>query len=61
MEEKIEALKRLSILCVEDEDGIRERLMKSLGYYFAHVYGARDGKEGYQLYKEKKVRALLCE
>ena len=61
MEEKIEALKRLSILCVEDEDGIRERLMKSLGYYFAHVYGARDGKEGYQLYKEKMPDVILSD
>lgn len=61
MDEKVEALKTLSILYVEDEEGIRERLMKSLAYYFAHVYGASNAQEGYALFKEKAPDVVLSD
>ena len=61
MEEQYAALKHLSVLCVEDEEGIRNRVMNTLGYYFAHVYGAGDGEEGYALYKEKKPDVIISD
>ncbi len=39
MEQNIlEQLKEIPILCVEDEDGIREVIVKTLKYYFDKVY-----------------------
>lgn len=61
MDEKIAALKTLSILYVEDEEGIRERLLKSLAYYFSQVYGASNGEEGYALFKSKMPDVILSD
>ena len=35
--ELIEELKNISILCVEDEDGIRQTIVNTLNYYFKDV------------------------
>ena len=51
-EEQLEELKKLSILCVEDEDGIRKRVINTLKYYFDDIYEASSGEEGYQSYQE---------
>lgn len=51
MEASLEALKSMSVLCVEDEEGIRARLSKTLSYYFGTVYEARHGFEGLALYE----------
>ena len=32
--ELIEELKNISVLCVEDEDGIRQTIVNTLNYYF---------------------------
>ena len=61
MDEKYEAFKRLSLLYVEDEEGIRERLMNALGYYFGNVYGASGGEEGYKLFKQYSPHILLSD
>jgi len=45
----LEKLKDISILCVEDEDGIREVIVKTLKYYFKEVYEACDGEEAYEM------------
>ena len=44
MDEKIlEQFKNYRILCVEDEEGIRKRLVNTLKYYFEDVIEASNG------------------
>jgi len=60
-EELIKQLKEISILCVEDEDGIREMLVSTLKYYFKDVYEAKDGNEAYELYEYYKPKIVLTD
>lgn len=53
-EELLEELRKLSILCVEDESGIRKRVVNTLKYYFDDIYEASSGEEGYKKYKENR-------
>ena len=57
----LEKLKDISILCVEDEDGIREVIVNTLKYYFKDVYEACDGEEAYEMYLEYKPRIILSD
>lgn len=61
MEDTLEALKELSILCVEDEEGIRVRLVKTLGYYFKTVHEAKEGDEGWELYTRFRPDVVLSD
>ncbi len=54
-------LKDVSILCVEDEDGIREFVVNTLKYYFKEVYEATDGIEAYEIYEEYKPKIILSD
>jgi DNA-binding response OmpR family regulator len=54
-------LKPFSILCVEDEVGLREMIVQTLGYYFGTVYEAGDGRAAYELYTIHKPDILLCD
>ena len=48
MDEKIlEQFRNYRILCVEDEDGIRKRVVSTLKYYFDDVLEASNGEDGY--------------
>ena len=49
--ELIEELKNLSILCVEDDFGIRQSIVNTLKYYFKDVYESSNGKEAFELYE----------
>ncbi len=49
----LEKLKTLTILYVEDEEGIRKKISDSLKYYAKEVLEAKDGEEGLRLYHEK--------
>jgi DNA-binding response OmpR family regulator len=60
-EELLKELKDISILCVEDEDGIRETVVSTLKYYFNEVYEACDGNEGYELYEYYKPKIILTD
>ncbi|WP_458700483.1 response regulator transcription factor [Sulfurospirillum sp. 1307] len=51
----------LSILCVEDEDGVRIRLVNTLKYYFKEVFEATNGKEGLEIYYEKEPDIIICD
>lgn len=53
--------KNLSILCVEDEDGVRKPIVNTLKYYFGNVYEANDGKEGLTAYQEYRPDIILCD
>ena len=54
-------LKCVPILCIEDEDGLREMIAQTLHYYFDTVYEARDGEEGYEIYNLHKPKIILCD
>ncbi len=61
MDEIAEQLKNYSVLCVEDEEGIRKRLVNTLKYYFKEVYEASNGEEGYYLYYENKPDLIISD
>lgn len=62
MNEKLkEKLKTLTLLYVEDEEGIRENITDSLKYYLKDVYEASNGEEGYLIYKEKSPDIILSD
>ena len=60
-EELLKELKDISILCVEDEDGIRDTIVSTLKYYFNEVYEACDGNEAYELYEYYKPKIILTD
>lgn len=51
----------LSILCVEDEDGVRKPIINTLKYYFGKVYEASDGQEGLNAYEKYTPDIILCD
>lgn len=57
----LEKLKTLSILYVEDEEGIRKKMSDSLKYYSKEVYEAPNGKVGLKIYKEKKPDIIFTD
>ncbi|MFY9088837.1 response regulator transcription factor [Arcobacter aquimarinus] len=59
--ELIEELKNISILCVEDEFGIRQTIVNTLKYYFKDVYEASDGMEGFELYEYYKPKIIITD
>ena len=61
MEEIVSQFKNYTVLCVEDEDGIRKRLVNTLKYYFKDVYEASNGEEGYYLYYDKRPDVILSD
>ncbi len=61
MDDIIEQLKNYTLLCVEDEDGIRKRLVNTLKYYFAEVYEASNADDGYILYYEHKPTIIISD
>ncbi len=62
MDEKLlEQFKNYTVLCVEDEDGIRKRLVNTLKYYFEDVIEASNGEDGYDLYLEYKPNIILSD
>jgi two-component system, OmpR family, response regulator VanR len=59
--ELLKELKDVSILCVEDDDGIRQTIVSTLKYYFDDVYEASDGNEAYELYEYYKPKIVLSD
>ncbi len=60
-EATIKQFKDFSILCVEDEDGIRKRLINTLKYYFSDIYEASSGNEAYDIYLEYKPNIIITD
>ncbi len=54
-------LKSIPILCVEDENGIREVIVQTLKYYFNEVYEAKDGNEAFEIYEYYKPKIILTD
>ncbi len=61
MEELIKQFQNYTVLCVEDEDGIRKRLVNTLKYYFKEVYEANNGEDGFDLYQEYKPSLIISD
>ncbi len=59
--ELIDELKDISILCVEDEFGIRQSIVNTLKYYFKDVYEASNGKEALELYEYYKPKIVITD
>jgi len=57
----LEKLRKVPILCVEDEDGIREVIVNTLKYYFDEVYEAKDGNEAYEIYQDYHPKIILSD
>lgn len=59
--ELIEELKNISILCVEDEFGIRQSVVNTLKYYFKDVYESSNGNEAFELYEYHKPKIVITD
>ncbi len=59
--ELIEKLKSLTILYVEDEDGIRKNIADSLSYFAKEVIEATNGQEAFELYEQRKPDIILSD
>lgn len=57
----LEKLKTLTILYVEDEEGIRKKISDSLRYYASKVIEASNGEEALRLYHEKKPDIIFTD
>ncbi len=60
-EELLEIVRDLSILCVEDEKGVRKRLVNTLRFYFKNVYEADNGIEGYKIYESEDIDIIISD
>lgn len=58
---EIELLKDLSIMHVEDDNSVRESLMRFLKRRFNTIYTARDGAEGLEIYRDKKPDIIITD
>ena len=56
-----EILDTLTILVVEDNDGIREELVFNIGYWFKNVIEARDGLDGLEKFQNNKIDIILTD
>lgn len=50
-----------TILCVEDDDGIRKRVVNTLKFYFKEVYEESNGEDGYDAYLEYKPDIIISD
>ena len=57
----LQGLKSLTVLYVEDEDHIREKIADTLKYYVKKIIQAKDGQEGYEKYLEEKPDIILTD
>ena len=58
---KIEKKYNLSLLYIEDEPFILQNAVEFLSDQFLEIYEARDGKEGFALYEEKKPDIIITD
>lgn len=53
--------KDLSVLCVEDEVGVRKHIVNTLSYYFKEVYEANNGEEGLNAYYDNSPDIIISD
>lgn len=51
----------LTLLYVEDNDGLRKKALKLLKKLFANVISASDGQEGYELFKKLRPQIVITD
>lgn len=51
----------LTALVIEDEIETNERMVKTLSMIFGHVYSAKDGLEGFEMYKKYKPNIIFVD
>lgn len=51
----------LTLLYVEDNDGLREKALKLLKKLFVNVISASDGQEGYDLFKQHRPQIVITD
>ncbi|TKX32460.1 response regulator transcription factor [Campylobacter aviculae] len=61
MEEILALFSNLSVLNVEDEEGVRKSLSANLALFFKNVYEARDGEEALNLFYEKNPDVIFMD
>lgn len=65
MEEKIAALQaqreEFKLLYVEDNEGLRRNVQKLVGRFFEHVFIAKDGMEGFELFKAHEPHIVITD
>src|SRR5512135_270673 len=54
-------LRKLRLLYVEDDESVRESLLRFLQRRFDTVYAARDGREGLQLFTEHRPDIVVTD
>ncbi len=54
-------LKNFTVLVVEDDDNVRERLKNILGFYFKEVFEANDGEMAYRAFLSKKPNLIISD
>jgi len=58
---KLERLKELSVLYVEDDETVRETMQNILNYFFKEIFIAENGEEGLKMFKEKSPDMVLSD
>jgi len=61
MLKNLEIYKNLNLLCVEDEENILQMYKKMFSLIFNKVYLARDGEEGYEIFKKENIDIILTD
>lgn len=57
----LNSLKKLTILCVEDNDGVRKRVVNTLNFYFKRVVEAKNGSKAFEIYKTSHIDAIITD
>ena len=55
MKKNLKILKNIKLLYVEDNEDVKENMLEILGYYFEHITSAKEGVEGFELYKKSQL------
>ena len=61
MKEKLEYVKNITLLYVEDDKDTREELTYFLEKKVDKLFIAKDGEEGYELYKKEKPDLVITD
>ncbi len=54
-------LKNFTVLVVEDDESVRQRLKNVLSFYFKDVYEASDGEMGYRAFLSQKPNLIISD
>lgn len=60
-EELLSKLTNFSVLYLEDEDGLRERVINTLKYYFREVYGAKTSSQALEQFNSNDIDLILSD